>query len=133
AKKPQLVLQRGLNFPIPIHDLEIDETGVRCTLSFNRAPFYCVLPWSAVYALVAEDGQVTVWPSEIPSELVPQAEPATRREAPRDRADKSRGKPRISVVPPPPSPDGGPTVSANERARRESDPPRPTPPPPSSG
>ena len=42
------------------------------------------LTTGAVYALVAEDGQVTVWPSEIPSELVPYPEP-TRRDAPRDR------------------------------------------------
>src|SRR5687768_3126124 len=83
AKKPQLVLQLGLNFPIPIRDLEIDEVSVRCTLSFNRAPFYCVLPWTAIYALVAEDGQVTVWPADLPSELVPQSETAVRREGPR--------------------------------------------------
>src|SRR5262245_9925980 len=30
TKKPQLVLQLGLNFPIPIRDLEIDEVAVRC-------------------------------------------------------------------------------------------------------
>src|SRR3954469_20236293 len=97
TRKPQLVLQLGLNFPIPIRDLEIDEQGVRCTLSFNRAPFYCVLPWTAVYALVAEDGQVTVWPSELPSELVPQAEPAVRRDGPRERrGPKAGGRPRIS-------------------------------------
>jgi stringent starvation protein B len=101
AKKPQLVLQLGLNFPIPIRDLEIDDDGVRCTLSFNRAPFYCVLPWSAVYALVAEDGQVTVWPSDLPSELVPQIEPAMRRGAPRERRDRRDRRPRISVVPTP--------------------------------
>ncbi len=99
--KPQLVLQVGLNFAIPIHDLVIDEEGVRCTLSFNRAPFFCVLPWSAVYALVAEDGQVTVWPSEIPSELVPAASPAVRREGPKERRDVQQRRARISVVPPP--------------------------------
>lgn len=96
AKKPQLVLQLGLNFPIPIRDLEIDEEGVRCTLSFNRAPFYCILPWSAVYALVGEDGQVTVWPADLPPELVPPTEAApsssaVRREAPRER--RGRGQP----------------------------------------
>ncbi len=80
ATKPQLVLQLGLNFAIPIPDLEVDDDGVRCTLSFNRTPYHCALPWSAVYALVAEDGQVTVWPTEIPQELVP--EQATVRKNP---------------------------------------------------
>ncbi len=106
AAKPQLVLQIGLNFAIPIHDLAIDEEGVRCTLSFNRSPFFCVLPWSAVYALVAEDGQVTVWPSEIPVELVPASGPAVRRDSPKERRPGQSARARISVVPPPPALDG---------------------------
>ena len=39
--QPQLVLQVGLNMAIPIPDLKIDEGGISCTLSFNRAPFWC--------------------------------------------------------------------------------------------
>jgi hypothetical protein len=110
VKKPPLVLQLGLNFPIPIRDLEIDDVGVRCTLSFNRSPFYCILPWHAVYALVGEDGTVTMWPSELPSELVPQGEPAVRREGPRERRAKSKEprRRRISVVPPPEDRDAAP-------------------------
>jgi hypothetical protein len=82
SHKPQLVLQLGRNFAIPIPDLEIDEFGVSCTLSFNRTPFHCTLPWSAVYALVAENGEVTVWPSELPMELVPEASPVHRQRQP---------------------------------------------------
>jgi hypothetical protein len=104
ARKPQLVLQLGLNFAIPIPDLEVDEYGVRCTLSFNRSPFHCTLPWVAIYALVAEDGQVTVWPTELPIELVPQPA-AVRRNQPVPRSSRGRSqpppRPRISVVPPP--------------------------------
>jgi stringent starvation protein B len=100
AVKPQLVLQLGLNFAIPIPDLEIDDEGVQCTLSFNRAPFHCVLPWDAIYALVAEDGQVNVWHEDLPLELVPQASPAVRRDAPSPRGGRSRRpKPKISLVP----------------------------------
>lgn len=101
SHKPQLVLQLGRNFAIPIPDLEIDDFGVSCTLSFNRTPFHCTLPWSAVYALVAENGEVTVWPSELPMELVPEASPV-RRQPPTTR--QARGKPqrpKISVVPSP--------------------------------
>lgn len=95
----QLVLQLGLNFAIPIPDLKVDEEGVQCTLSFNRSPFLCVLPWSAVYALVAEDGQVTVWPRELPPELVP--EPATvRKAAPTSRGERTKvQRPKIAAVP----------------------------------
>jgi stringent starvation protein B len=95
--RPQLVLQIGLNFPIPIRDLEIDGEGVRCTLSFNRSPFYCIVPWSSVYALVGDDGQVTVWPGDLPAELVPPTEPsapqAVRAKKPKDKSTK---KPRIT-------------------------------------
>ena len=97
ARQPQLVLQLGLRFAIPIPDLVVDDAGVRCTLSFNRSPFHCTLPWTAIYALVAEDGQVTVWPTELPAELVPQPLPV-RKERPVSRASRPT-RPRISVVP----------------------------------
>lgn len=99
----QLVLQIGLNFPIPIRDLEIDAEGVRCTLSFNRQPFYCIVPWSGVYALVGEDGQVTVWPSELPPELMQpnEAAPAptagtqaVRSRKPKDKSTSTKKPPR---------------------------------------
>lgn len=111
AKKPPLVLQLGFNFPIPIPDLQIDDDGVRCTLSFNRSPFYCILPWSAIYALVSEDGTVTVWPSDLPTELTPLAEPAVYRDAPSTHR-KDNNRPRLSVVPPPPPEETTETTSA---------------------
>jgi hypothetical protein len=67
--------------PIPIPDLVVDEKGISCTLSFNRAPFWCRVPWSAIYALVGEDSQGMVWPSDVPSEVATQLQPAPR-EAP---------------------------------------------------
>lgn len=101
SHKPQLVLQLGRNFAIPIPDLEVDDEGVRCTLSFNRSPFHCTLPWNAVYALVAENGEVTMWPSELPAELVPETA-AVRRNQPTSRTKNGKTqRPRISVVPPP--------------------------------
>lgn len=102
ADQPQLVLQLGLNFAIPIPDLEIDDLGVRCTLSFNRTPFQCELPWAAIYALVADDGQVTLWPTELPAELASQQAPV-RKNPPSPRAQRPRAsappKPRVSMVP----------------------------------
>jgi hypothetical protein len=67
--QPQLVLQVGLNMAIPIPDLHIDEVGISCTLSFNRAPFWCRIPWSAIYALVGEDGRGGVWAEDVPPEI----------------------------------------------------------------
>ena len=68
-KQAQLVLQVGLNMPVPIPDLRLDDEGLSCTLSFNRAPFYCVVPWGSVFAMVGDDGRGMVWPDDVPSEL----------------------------------------------------------------
>jgi hypothetical protein len=68
-KQPQLVLQIGLNMPVPIPDLRLDDEGMSCTLSFNRSPFYCVVPWASVFAMVGEDGRGMVWPDDVPAEV----------------------------------------------------------------
>jgi hypothetical protein len=75
-KQPQLVLQVGLNMPVPIPDLKVDDDGLSCTLSFNRAPFYCVVPWSSVFAMVGDDGRGVVWPEDVPAEVARQARAA---------------------------------------------------------
>ncbi len=69
SKQPQLVLQIGLNMAVPIPDLTVDDDAIRCTLSFNRSPSYCVIPWTAVFAMVGEDGRGMVWPDDVPTEL----------------------------------------------------------------
>jgi stringent starvation protein B len=94
-KQPQLVLQIGLNMPVPIPDLRLDDEGLSCTLSFNRSPFYCVVPWPSVFAMVGDDGRGMVWPDDVPPEIATQAqgqaqaqtqakpEPAVKRPAPK--------------------------------------------------
>lgn len=77
-KQPQLILQLGLNMPVPIRDLNVDDEGLSGTLSFNRSPHFCLVPWSAVYALVGEDGRGMVWPEDVPAEVIVQ----TRASAP---------------------------------------------------
>jgi hypothetical protein len=68
-KQPHLILQVGLNMPVPIPDLEVDDDGISCTLSFNRSPFWCKLPWHCVYALVSKDARGMVWPDDVPPEV----------------------------------------------------------------
>lgn len=65
--QPELTLQVGLNMPVPIRDLEVDENGVSCTLSFSRTPFWCSLPWTAIFAIVSEpDRRGGIWPEDVP-------------------------------------------------------------------
>ena len=78
-KQPQLVLQIGLNMAVKIPDLSVEENGIGCTLSFSRSPHYCLLPWSAIYALVGEDGRGMVWPENVPAEVAAQTQAAQQR------------------------------------------------------
>ncbi|MEZ4294235.1 MAG: ClpXP protease specificity-enhancing factor SspB [Polyangiaceae bacterium] len=96
-KQPQLVLQIGLNMAVQIPDLRVDENGVSCTLSFNRSPFWCVLPWTAIYALVSEDGPGMVWPDDVPPEVAAQMQAAVAKQQPK------RPRPRLAAVGPRPA------------------------------
>lgn len=77
----QLVLQVGLDMPIPINDLRVDHDGIFGTLSFSRSPFGCNIPWSAIFALVGDEGRGMVWPESMPSEIVAEVERETERAA----------------------------------------------------
>jgi stringent starvation protein B len=89
-KQPQLVLQIGLNMPVPIPDLRLDEEGMSCTLSFNRAPFFCVVPWGSVYAMVGDDGRGMVWPDDVPEEVEQQARGREGNAAPPKKSSVKR-------------------------------------------
>jgi len=64
-----LVLQYGRDLLIPIPDLEVDEYGVRATLSFSRTPHLTVVPWSAVYIITCEDGRGVLYHEDIPKDV----------------------------------------------------------------
>ena len=68
-KEPRLILKIGLNMPVPIPDLRLDDESMSCTLSFSRSPFYCIVPWPSVFAMVGDDGRGMVWPDDVPQEL----------------------------------------------------------------
>jgi stringent starvation protein B len=64
-----LVLQYGHDLPIPIPDLEIDDYGVRATLSFQRVPHLTVVPWSAVYVVACDDGRGVLYQEDVPEDV----------------------------------------------------------------
>ncbi|MDB4976398.1 MAG: Stringent starvation protein [Myxococcaceae bacterium] len=80
-----MVLQVGLDMPVPIPDLRVDEEGIFGTLSFKGVPFSCFVPWGAVFALVGEDAKGMVWSREMPEEIAN----ALVRESKRDAATPS--------------------------------------------
>jgi stringent starvation protein B len=85
-RQPQLVLQIGLNMPKPIPDLNVDDDGISCTLSFSNAPHFCQLPWSSVYALIGASGRGMVWPDDVPKEVAGQYVVTTPKDEPKPRA-----------------------------------------------
>jgi stringent starvation protein B len=86
-----LVLQYGHDLPISIPDLEVDDYGVRATLSFSRTPHLTVVPWSAVYVVACDDGRGVLYQEDVPedvsivaarptSDRPPETPPITREE-----------------------------------------------------
>jgi len=96
-KQPQLVLQVGLNMAIPIVDLDVGDEGISCTLSFNKRPQLCYLPWEAVYALIGEGGGGMVWPEDVPPEVVNQHR-ASAGKTPAPKKETRPSKPALRAV-----------------------------------
>jgi stringent starvation protein B len=91
AGQPKLVLRFGHALTPPIPDLSVDDEGVRGTLTFRGRPFACELPWSAIYALVGDDGRGLIWPEDVPAEV-------------RDELGRAGGKDQLDRTPPPRAP-----------------------------
>lgn len=128
GQQAQLVLQIGLNMPRPIPDLEVDDDGISCTLSFGGTPFWCRMPWSSVFALVGSDGRSMVWPDDVPTEV----SAAARRKAmkvvdakkPREPKKKA-AKPQLVAVAevPPTEPAAEPPPEAEGDGKKQKLPP----------
>jgi stringent starvation protein B len=74
----RLVLRFGYRMPAVV-DLAVDDDGIAGTLTFGGMPFYCKLPWPAVYAAIVEGEQRgTVWPEDIP-DVVMEKPPETQQ------------------------------------------------------
>jgi stringent starvation protein B len=83
-QEAHLMLQYGYDLAISIPDLEVDEQGVRATLSFSRTPHLTVIPWTAVYAIASVDGRGVLYPEDVPGDVsvMAGAEPGEAAQAP---------------------------------------------------
>lgn len=95
-KQPQLVLQVGMNMAVAIPDLDVGQDALSCTLSFNRRPEFCRIPWTAIYGLVGDDGRGMIWPDSIPPEVAAAAE--GRAAGAKKDAPKKETKRRLRAV-----------------------------------
>ena len=71
-------LNVGHNLPIPTADLTCDEDGIRVTLSFNRTPSACFIPWEALAGVVAA-GFAIQWQYLLPDDGAEDDGPPTRK------------------------------------------------------
>ncbi len=92
--QPRLVLQYGYNMPMPIHDLTIDDEGIKATLSFQRTPHATLIPWSAVFAMHDGDKRGLVWEEDVPKDI--EAQPPAPEPTPPPPPPKPGKKPRPS-------------------------------------
>jgi hypothetical protein len=74
----------------------VDDDGMSCTLSFNRSPFFCIVPWTSVYAMVGEDSRGMVWPADVP----PEVERDSRAREAEQAAKKPAAERPLAVVKP---------------------------------
>lgn len=67
--KAPFFFELGLNLPIPIPDLQLTEDGFTATLSFQRLPYKCVVPWTAVFAIApaSDEAHGLVWAEDLPA------------------------------------------------------------------
>ncbi|HET6148718.1 MAG TPA: ClpXP protease specificity-enhancing factor SspB [Polyangia bacterium] len=89
--EPHLVLQYGHDLPIPIPDLEVDEHGVRATLSFSKHPQRTVVPWSAVYVVTCDDGRGVLYHEDVPEDVSIIATHPRADRSPADAAGEQMG------------------------------------------
>lgn len=67
--KTEIVLQVGMNMPVPITAMSTTEYSFEGTLSFAGIPYHCTIPWDAVYALVGDDNKGIVYDQDMPNKV----------------------------------------------------------------
>jgi stringent starvation protein B len=105
SQQAELVLRVGYALNPPIPDLDIGADAIGCTLSFNRVPAWCRLPYEAIYAIVSDsDGRGVVWPDDVPieSQILQSAapRPSSRPERSGRRPSTPRAEPKRPSQPP---------------------------------
>jgi hypothetical protein len=131
--QPQLVLRIGVGLSPPIPDLDVGADGIGCTLSFNRTPFFCFMPYAAIFGLVGEDGRGMIWPDDVPPELAQRQQQRPKLEAVSDGPKRAAKKVKSRAVEPvasepEPEPRAEAPAAPKEDAPAEAGKKRPLPP-----
>ncbi len=89
---PKLRLNISGRFGLP---LELDDWGVRATLTFRGTPYDCSIPWHAIYIIISHtSGEPQLFPDDIPEEFVADALGTTYQdEDGSSKEDSQQGRP----------------------------------------
>ncbi len=69
-KEPYVILELGLDLPVPIPDLKINDYGVFASLSFGGKSSRCFIPWGRLFSIQDKaSGQGVLWKDGLPPEL----------------------------------------------------------------
>lgn len=94
ADDPRLRLNLSYRFQLP---LEMNDWGIRATLTFGGMPHDCKLPWNSVYQMYSHATKDQfLFPADVPEDLV-QATLA-HGETPAPPPGAPKGRPRFAVV-----------------------------------
>ena len=110
----RLVLQYGLNMPVPVENLQVTDVGVKATLSFSRQPHDTLIPWPAIYVIACTDGRGLLYKEDVPAELMAEV---SGEEQGRSEDDK----PPKPVSPAPQAASAGRGAAAQARTVQSSD------------
>ena len=108
-------LRLNLSYRYGIPDMVIGDEQVRATLSFSGYPFYCIVPWEAVFGVTSHasgDGQV--WPQDLPVEVANAAADPERNQTRSPARYPSLAAVESDSLP---SADGSPKPTAGPHAR----------------
>ena len=80
----ELMLNLNFSLRFGIDDFAYDDDGVRASLTFNKVPFFCEIPWGAVYQMTSTvNADRMMWPDSLPAELADLVPPQVRPSTPR--------------------------------------------------
>jgi stringent starvation protein B len=108
ATDPQLNLNFSHRFGVS--DFAYDARGVRSTLTFGGQPYFCDIPWTAVWGLrshVDNPDHVVLWHASLPAELKALLPEGTQEQLERAQKDREERR-RQEDAAPEPEPDGDP-------------------------
>lgn len=102
---PQLALNLSYRFGL---SMQVDDWGIRATLTFGGQPHLCKLPWGSIYQAFSHvTGEQLLFPEDLPADLLEAL--SRKKDAPAEAAPApKKARPRFQVV------DGG-----GERPARE--------------